>query len=57
MDPLDARIRCLEMAIDILSDSDEALTADKVFPVADELWAWATDGLYQTTEDENETRQ
>ena len=57
MDPLDARIRCLEMAIDIISDSDEALTADKVFPVADELWAWATDGLYQVAEDENETRQ
>ena len=57
MDPLDARIRCLEMAIDIIRDGEDSLTAESVFPIVDRLWSWATEGLYRVADDENETRQ
>ncbi len=58
MDPLDARIRCLEMAIDIISDAEDCIRADEVFPLADRLWSWATEGLTMVVDDdEGATRQ
>lgn len=59
MDPLDAKVRCLELARAILADAEEPATLKNVIEGAKVLWAWATEGLYQTTDDDEEavTRQ
>lgn len=58
MDPLDAKMRCLEISRDTLADSDGAYTLADVLDGASTLWRWAAEGLYSITEDDEEvTRQ
>lgn len=57
MDPLTARMRCLELADDLLSD--ETADADDILTVATAYWDWvmAPFRLIDTDEGDGETRQ
>lgn len=54
MDPLDAKIRCLELSKEILTDDDAPASLKDVIEGARILWGWATEGLYQVTDDDEE---
>lgn len=59
MDPLDAKIRCLELSKEILTDDNAPASLKDVVDGAKVLWGWACDGLFSLRDEDDEevTRQ